>query len=386
VTTLPAHRRILALATAGAGGDLQPLMAAAIGMQQRGHRVSFMGDDAVARAVVPMGAACAPIPPNLDMGRIIGGVFRRLADLSLDEQGRVVADEVAQWSHGVGSLVSTLLHDEGADLLVTSLFGTGAADIAAAATAIPWVVVNSTFYVGPNPPRPLGDDFGPRAVPIVRSFLPMIDRASMVLHATDQVFDFDNAALPANHRYVGPLIWEPDGSSPRYLGEPGDPWVLVTLSTQLEDDVPLARAALEGLASLPVRVLVTTGGSHPIESLDPLPRNARAEEYVSHAAVLNRSCLVVSHAGHGSVMKAMWHGVPMVLVPWGRDQPGVAARAQRLGVAGVLVRDELRSDTLEAAARQVMDDPRYRDACRGHSERLRRTDPIAAAVAALESV
>jgi UDP:flavonoid glycosyltransferase YjiC (YdhE family) len=320
------------------------------------------------------------------MGRIIGGVFRRLQGISFEEQGRLVRDEIAQWSQDVGSLASAILENEGADLLVTSLFGSGAADRAVIGTRTPWVVVNSTFYVGPDSPRPLSADFGPRAVPIIEYFVPILDRASLVLHATDPVFDFDNHALPSHHRYVGPLIWELESTTPGYLSEPGDPWVLVTLSSQLEDDVPLARAGLDGLASLPIRVLVTTGGSHPTEALDPVPANCRAEAYVSHAAVLNESHVMVSHAGHGSVMKALWHGVPMVLVPWGRDQPGVAARAARLGVARVLSRQDLTSDALAGAVRDVMADPAYRDTAHRQSERLRLTDPTAVAVAALEAL
>ncbi len=55
---------------------------------------------------------------------------------------------------------------------------------------------------------------------------------------------------------------------------------------------------------------------------------------------------MVGHAGHGSVMKALWGGVPMVLVPWTRDQPGVAARAECLGVAKVVRRQELSEESL----------------------------------------
>jgi UDP:flavonoid glycosyltransferase YjiC (YdhE family) len=320
------------------------------------------------------------------VGRIIGGVFKRLGDLSLQDQGHVVRDEVAWWSHEVGALASAAIQDESADLLITSLFGAGAADVAGTRTGVPWAMVNSTFYVGPNPPRPLSADFGPRAVPIIEYFQPIVDRASLVLHATDQVFDFEHERLTDNHRYVGPLIWEPETSVPAYLNEPGDPWVLVTLSSQLEDDLPLARAALDGLADRPVRVLITTGGAHPTDSVAPLAANARAEEYVSHSVALDLSRVMVSHSGHGSVMKALWHGVPMVLVPWGRDQPGVAARAEKLRVAKVLPRDALSAEALAGFVQDVMVDHEYRDAARRQSQRLRQSNPIAAAVAALETL
>ncbi len=80
------------------------------------------------------------------------------------------------------------------------------------------------------------------------------------------------------------------------------------------------------------------------------------ERTVSHSAVLERGALLVSHAGHGSVMKALWHGRPMVLVPWGRDQPGVAARAAALGVAGVVQRDEASEETLSVAIDRALTD------------------------------
>jgi hypothetical protein len=256
-------------------------MAAAVGLLGRGHHVDFIGDAAVAPAVASLGGGCRLIPASLDMGAIIGGVFRRLSGLSLEEQGQAVRKEIAAWSAEVGSRASEALEDEPADLLITSLFGAGASDVAAARVGIRSAVVNSTFYVGPNPPRPMDADFGPRAISIIGYFIPMLERASMVLHATDRTLDFDNQDLPDDHRYVGPLFLEPEGSPQANLDEPGDPWILVTLSSQLEDDVPLARAALDGLASLPVRVLVTTGGAHSTDALAPLPANARAEEYVS---------------------------------------------------------------------------------------------------------
>ncbi len=378
-------KRAVVLATAGAGGDLQPLMAASLGMMRRGHHLAFLGDGAVEQAVTPLGITCSPIPAELDMGRIVGGVYKRLAGLPLEEQGHILRGEIAAWSQELGSLASHLVARERPDLVITSLFGIGAAEVAARRAAIPWVMVNSTFYVGPNPPRPLHVDFGPRAVPLFEYFLPLIERAHLALHATDQVFDFDYVGLPSNHRYVGPLIWEADGTAPQYLDEPGDPWALVTISSQAQDDIPIARSALDGLASLPVRVLMTTGGSHPIEALQPLPPNARAEAYVSHGAVLGRAQVLVSHAGHGSVMKALWHGVPMVLVPWGRDQPGVAARAERLGVAKVLPRDHVTADLLSDAVQQVMNSPGYCESALRHSARLRATDPTALAAEALES-
>jgi MGT family glycosyltransferase len=201
------------------------------------------------------------------------------------------------------------------------------------------------------------------------------------------VFDLSFDGLPERHHYVGPLgIWEPSGEVPPYLAEPGDPWALVTISSQLQDDVPLARAALDALASRRLRVVVTLGPDHDPIELGSVPPDAQVERTVSHAAVLERAALLVSHAGHGSVMKALWYGRPMVLVPWGRDQPGVAARAAALGVARVVPRDEASPEVLADAISAVLDDESMRGKAKRQGTRLRATDPQAVAADLLESL
>src|SRR5439155_1804672 len=137
-----------------------------------------------------------------------------------------------------------------------------------AAPPCPWAVINSTFYVGPNPPRPVEEDIGPRALPLLSRYASLLGAADMVLHATDPVFDYGFDRLPPLHHYAGPLgIWEPPGDPPPFLDEPGDPWVLVSISSQLQDDVPLAEAAMAALADRPVRVLVTLGSEHQPDEL-----------------------------------------------------------------------------------------------------------------------
>jgi UDP:flavonoid glycosyltransferase YjiC (YdhE family) len=116
------------------------------------------------------------------------------------------------------------------------------------------------------------------------------------------------------------------------------------------------------------------------------PRWIRVNGVVSHAAVLDRAAMLVSHAGHGSVMKALWHGRPMALVPWGRDQPGVASRAKALGVAELVSRERASVATISTAIDKVLDDQRMREAARRHAKRLRATDPPLAAAKLIETL
>jgi UDP:flavonoid glycosyltransferase YjiC (YdhE family) len=125
----------------------------------------------------------------------------------------------------------------------------------------------------------------------------------------------------------------------------------------LQDDLPLAETAARALADHPVRAVVTLGPDHDPNDISAPSPNVRIERLVPHSAVLKRGVLLVSHAGHGSVMKALWFGRPMVLVPWGRDQAGVAARADALGVATVVSRADANPDSLcKAIAQALWDD------------------------------
>ncbi|MDP9298132.1 MAG: hypothetical protein M3O98_05625 [Actinomycetota bacterium] len=103
------------------------------------------------------------------------------------------------------------------------------------------------------------------------------------------------------------------------------------------------------------------------------------------AAVLERAALLVSHAGHGSVMKALWYGCPMILVPWGRDQPGVAARAAALRVAEVVPRGEA-SAAIGGAVTRVLGDGGMREEARQHAARLQCMDPPEVAAELIEGL
>jgi UDP:flavonoid glycosyltransferase YjiC (YdhE family) len=149
----------------------------------------------------------------------------------------------------------------------------------------------------------------------------------------------------------------------------------------------LARTALQTLAAHPVRVVVTLSPRHPRDELGSVPTNARIEQFVPHSAVLTRSGLLVSHAGHGIVAKALYYGVPTVLlVPWDRDQPGVAARAAPLGVAEVIARHDLTALRLSAAIQRVLGTPRHQENAARIASRLQAHDAVALARARIEAL
>jgi MGT family glycosyltransferase len=214
-----------------------------------------------------------------------------------------------------------------------------------------------------------------------------IGEADLVLHATDALFDPPPPSFPRHHHHVGPLLWEPASEAPTYLDVPGAHWVLVTLSSEPQpEEMTLARIALQTLAAFPVRVVLTLSARHPCDELGTVPANARLEQFVPHSAVLKRSCLLVSNAGPGVVAKALDHSVPMVLVPWDRDQPGVAARAAALGVAEVIARQDLTALRLSAAIQRVLGTSHYQANATRIASHLQAQDAVALARTRIEAL
>ncbi len=215
--------------------------------------------------------------------------------------------------------------------------------------------------------------------------LSLAKTANLVLHATDQSFDSCCNDLPPHHKYVGPLFWEMPGEAQKQLRKSGPPWVLIAVSTSPQPgDLAIVKNALGALETMDFRILVTLALGHNKDDLGPLPVNVYVSGYTPHSKILPHCRFVISHAGHGIVMKSMTYGIPTVLVPWGRDQPGVATRAKRLGTAVVVPKSECSVPTLTEAIGMILADPKYLERSQALSNRLRNVDGVTVAVDHIE--
>jgi len=160
---------------------------------------------------------------------------------------------------------------------------------------------------------------------------------------------------PEHVRVVGPLIWEPpyeDVQPP-----PGEePLVLVAPSTAQDPDHRLLRAALAGLADEPVRVLAAWN-RRPLSEPVVVPANARLVEWISYTKTMPRCALVICHAGHGTLVRALAAGSPVLAVPHAGDMAENAARADWAGVGVRLPWALLAPASLRLATRRALATP-----------------------------
>jgi UDP:flavonoid glycosyltransferase YjiC (YdhE family) len=194
--------------------------------------------------------------------------------------------------------------------------------------------------------------------------------ASMPLYLVAGVpeLDFDRRDLPPSVRYVGPCLWQRPraGDPPAWLHERrrDQPWVYVSEGTIHTQEPRVSRAAVQGLAGLPMQVIVSTG--EPVAAADaglgPIAPNVQLEYWVNlhHAELLPQTAVVVTTGGGGTVVAALQEGIPLVIVPTEWDKPDIAARVAASGAGVQLSLSRCTPRRLRDAVERVLLDPSYK--------------------------
>jgi UDP:flavonoid glycosyltransferase YjiC (YdhE family) len=197
--------------------------------------------------------------------------------------------------------------------------------------------------------------------------LDWVGHADAVVQFTVPAFEYPRSDAPATLHFAGPIsATGSQAPQPSWWADldSGRPVVHVTQGTIANKDfTQLVGPTLEALADDDVLVVVTTGG-RPLDTLPPLPDNARAAEYLPYDELLPRTDVFVTNGGYGGVQYALRYGLPIVATGGKEDKPEVGGRVLWSGV-GLRIRSEQPNPrALRRAIRRVLREPRYRDASR----------------------
>lgn len=206
--------------------------------------------------------------------------------------------------------------------------------------------------------------------PISTSVTAFAGQMPLYLVPSTPAYDRQRSDLPKSVRYVGPCHWDKPRATapPVWLSDlSGDrPLVYVTEGTMHSKRALLLRAALRGLASLPIQVVATTGAHRDPASLDlgEIPSNARVERFVPHSDLFPRTDVVVTTGGTGTVLSALSAGIPVVIVPTAWDQPENAWRVVEAGAGIRLSPRRCTPERVRAAVDRVLRDSSFRQNAR----------------------
>lgn len=179
-----------------------------------------------------------------------------------------------------------------------------------------------------------------------------IKRMPLLIYMTAEPFEYPRRDWPENVVMVGPCEWDPATDPPPWLQQVTRPIVLVTTSSEFQNDGRLVQTALDALAEEDLNVVATVPAGDPARF--HVPTNARVLAFVPHGPVLDRAICAVTHGGMGATQKALAHGVPVCAVPFGRDQLEVARRVETAGAGTRLPAKRLRADRLQRKIREAM--------------------------------
>lgn len=373
--------RILAYTTP-ARGHLFPVTPILDELRERGHEVALRTLASQVALMRDRGFDAAPIDPAIE--QVEHDDYR--ARTPLGAQKRAMRTFCARAQHEVGDL-RRAIDDLRPDLLLVDINAWGALAVAEAwggpwASWCPYPLPLRSRQAPPFGPglrpargpagrardRVLGPiTFGalerivqplvngvrePVGVPLVSDATDLFTRAPLLLYLTAEPFEYPRSDWPASVRLVGPCDWDPPTEPPDWLEDIEEPIVLVTTSSEFQDDGRLVRCVLEALADEPVQVIATLPSGDPQRF--KAPPNARVLPFIPHAPILDRAACAITHGGMGVTQKALARGVPICAVPFARDQFEVARRVEVAGAGSRLPASRLRPDRLRARVRQAI--------------------------------
>jgi len=177
----------------------------------------------------------------------------------------------------------------------------------------------------------------------------------LVMVATFPQLEYPRRWPPHVH-VTGPMLF--DRPHPE-VGLPGGegPLVLVAAST-VEDPEALVRTSFEALAEEPVRLLANMSRKGE-PWYGEIPENAVVVDWVSYAQVMPRASMVVNPGAHGTVVRALSYGVPVLASPAVADQAVTGARVAWAGAGLMLPRRLLGPRALRSAVRRVLTEQRF---------------------------
>jgi MGT family glycosyltransferase len=199
--------------------------------------------------------------------------------------------------------------------------------------------------------------------------LPKISRTADLFHRADlriiqtlRDFDFPLEPAPANVRYTGPVLDDPDwagNGSMTWLQDDDRPLVVISLSSTFQNQSKVIQNAIMALEDMHVRGIVTLGPAL-LDNGFIVPDHVHVVKTAPHSMVFPKADLVITHAGHGTVMRALANGLPLVCVPMGRDQNDNAAKVAWHG-CGIRLGSKSSPRKIRKAVSKVLHDPAFRE-------------------------
>jgi zeaxanthin glucosyltransferase len=193
-----------------------------------------------------------------------------------------------------------------------------------------------------------------------------------------EALEFDVPDKPAILHYTGPFVDAGQRPQVEFPWErlDGRPLVYASLGTMQNGSETIFRTIAEGCAGLGAQLIISLGGGLDPARLGTLAGDPIVVRYAPQLEIVKRAAVVITHAGLNTVLESLAEGVPLVALPLGNDQPGVAARVAARGAGVVIPQTKLTAAKLRVAMRTVLHNENYRHAAGALKEAIAKADGL----------
>ena len=418
----------IVLSNIGTMGDINPLVALALELKRRGHEPVLAAPAVYGPKIAPLGIEFAPVRPDIDP--------------SNTALAAMIYDVRKGTERGLREFLFPVLTDTYSDLLAAAtvparadLLLVGelnyAGPIVAAVTGIPWasyLLAPISFFSAYDPPvLPMYPRLAKadRTVPgmghviqrlarfisrkwpqpiydlrqslgLARGPNPLFDgkhSPELVLALFSRLLGQPQPDWPANTLVAGFCYYDADKGNPRlpdnieHFLQAGPPPIVFTLgSAAVLHAGNFYEYGARAVERMGLRAVLLIGSDERNRPKHPLPDTICVAEYAPYSALFARAAAVVHQGGVGTTAQCLRAGKPMLIMPYSHDQPDNARRMVRLKVARVLRKPKFTPRRVEAALRELLENPIYAHRAQQAARRLAAEDGVTAACNALEEL
>lgn len=208
-----------------------------------------------------------------------------------------------------------------------------------------------------------------------------------IIAQTPREFDFPIPELPPQFHYAGPFHDDHGREEIPFPWEKltGKPLIYASLGTLVNGLDHVYKSILRTVERLPeMQVVLSVGRNIDLAALGEIPANTIVVRSAPQIALLKLAALCITHAGMNTALESLAQGVPMVAIPIGYDQPGVAARIAYHGVGEFVDVSEVTAERLSVLVDQVLANPSYRDKAQYFKEVIAQTRGLDVAADVIE--
>lgn len=391
-------------------GHINPMIALARKLQSRGHEITFIGIPDVGPYVLaaglkfvcyceeelPVGSTATILAPAAKLHGMettrwtIGGAGRVMFTLASKHLPRILAET------GVEGLVLDTIHMY-LEIVPMSL-GVPYAHVWAilnidfSGTTLPSVVQGRSENIPEARARNIEElknshnAFFGLVQPLAEEYAEKADlqfdwsdppttvsrHAAAIVSQTIKEFDYPDIPWPSQFHYTGPFVDEAGREAVPFPWEKLDarPLVYASLGTLVNGLENIYKTILAAVGRRPdIQVVLAKGNNIESAELGSIPDNVIVVDKAPQLELLKRSVLCITHAGLNTALESLAQGVPMIAIPIGYDQFGVARRIVFHEVGESLGVDELTVDGLHELIRKVLHAPAYGEKAK-HFKRL----------------